>query len=398
MRLSSRNAVWPVLPLCAVLTACGADIAGPTTHESLAPAVAFQALSFRQLAAGWYHTCGVTTDGLAWCWGLNRDGAVGDGTTINRPIPTRVRTSLRFRQISVGAFNTCGISTDDRAVCWGFGGDGQLGTGSTVRRLTPVAVAGDRRFRDVRAGYRHACGVTTANVAFCWGDNTTGQLGDGTTTRKLWPARVAGGLAFVRVISGTDHTCGLATDAGAYCWGWNRYGQLGTPTNTGVIPRPHRVDTSIGGLRQVSAGDQHSCALTMSKIAYCWGRSFSGESGTGFAGVFYSPLKVARGAMKFLDVGIGGGHTCGVGTDSLAYCWGSNGSGQLGSVTGGANRLSPTAVAGGHRFKWIHAGLAHSCAIGTDSRAWCWGNNLQGQLGIGHSGSGSAVPVAVGGS
>ena len=397
MRLSSRNAGWPALLLGAVLAACGEDTEGPTSPESLAPAVVVLTPSFRQVTAGWYHTCGVATDGVAWCWGLNRDGAVGDGTTINRSIPTRVRTGLRFRQISTGAFNTCAITTDDRAVCWGFGGDGQLGTGSTVRRLTPVAVAGDRRFRDVRVGYRHACGVTRADVAFCWGDNGNGQLGDGTTSRKLRPARVAGGLAFVRVVAGTNHSCGLTTDARAYCWGWNQYGQVGTPTNTGAILRPFQVDASIGLLRQASAGDQHSCSVTISKIAYCWGRSFHGESGSGFAGVFYLPLAVNSGGTKFLGVSPGGDHTCGVSTENLAYCWGSNGLGQLGSVTGGADRLSPTAVAGGHRFEALKAGLAHTCGVDMDGRAWCWGNNATGQLGNGHPGTGSAVPVAVGG-
>ena len=397
MRMSSRKAGWPAFLLAALLGACREDAEAPTSPESLSTAKAVQTPTFRQVVAGWYHTCGVATDSVAWCWGLNRDGAVGDGTTVDRSIPSRVKTSLRFRQISAGAFSTCGITTADRAVCWGFGGDGQLGTGSTARRLTPVAVAGDRRFRDVRVGYRHACGVTRADVAFCWGENGTGQLGDGTRARRLKPARVAGGLDFVRVVAGTDHSCGLTTDGRAFCWGWNQYGQLGTPTSTGAILQPLQVDASIGLLRQTSAGDQHSCAVTRSKVAHCWGRSFNGESGSGFAGVFYLPLAVNAGGTKFLGVSPGGSHTCGVSTYNLAYCWGSNGLGQLGSVTGGADRLSPTRVAGGLRFKAVHAGLSHTCAVGTDGRAWCWGNNAQGQLGNGQPGTGSAVPVAVGG-
>jgi len=398
MCVSSRSAGWSALLLTAVLAACREDVTAPTSPESFSTADAVQTTTFRQVAAGWYHTCAVATDNVAWCWGLNRDGAVGDGTTIDRSVPTRVHTSLRFRQIDAGAFNTCGVTTDDRAVCWGFGGDGQLGTGATARHLTPVAVAGNRRFRDVRVGYRHACGVTTAHVAFCWGDNGNGQLGDGTRARRLKPARVAGGLAFVGVVPGTDHSCGLTTNDQAFCWGWNQYGQLGTPTNTGVILRPFQVDASIGLLRQASAGDQHSCALTTSKVAYCWGRSFHGESGSGFAGVFYLPLAVNARGTKFLGVSPGGGHTCAVSTENLAYCWGSNGLGQLGSVTGGADRLSPTAVAGGLRFKAVQAGLGHTCAVATDGRAWCWGLNANGQLGNGQPGTGSAVPVAVGGS
>ena len=167
MRFSSRSAAWPGLILAA-LAACREDVTAPTSPEAVSPAAAaVPTPTFLQVAAGWYHTCGVATDGRAWCWGFNRDGELGDGTTMDRSIPTLVKTTRRFTQISAGTVSTCGITTDDRAVCWGFGGDGQLGTGNTSQHLTPVAVAGSRRFRDVRAGYRHACGVTMAKVAFC---------------------------------------------------------------------------------------------------------------------------------------------------------------------------------------------------------------------------------------
>jgi alpha-tubulin suppressor-like RCC1 family protein len=397
MRSSIRNTAWAVLLLA--LPACREEITAPDSPETLSPAAAVvQTPTFLQIAAGWYHTCGVATDGKAWCWGLNRDGELGDGTTTDRSVPTQVKTSLRFRQISAGTFSTCGITTANKAVCWGFGGDGQLGTGNTAQHLTPVAVAGSRLFRNVRVGYRHACGVTKAKVAFCWGSNDAGQLGDGTTVRRLKPTRVAGGIAFLSALPGSDHTCGLTTDNRAFCWGNNHYGQLGTPTNTGVILRPFQVDASIGQLRQVSAGDQHSCALTTAKVAYCWGRSFDGESGSGFSGVFYLPLKVNAGATRFIGVSPGGSHVCGVSTDNLGFCWGANSLGQLGSGTGGADRLSPTPVTGGIHFSAIHAGLAHTCGLATDGHAWCWGTNANGQLGNGHPGTNSAVPSAVGGS
>jgi alpha-tubulin suppressor-like RCC1 family protein len=106
MRVSSRMARWPALLMVAVLAACREDAEAPTSPESLSTADVVQTPAFRQVAAGWYHTCGVATDSVAWCWGLNRDGAVGDGTTVNRSTPTRVKTSLRFRQISAGGFST----------------------------------------------------------------------------------------------------------------------------------------------------------------------------------------------------------------------------------------------------------------------------------------------------
>jgi alpha-tubulin suppressor-like RCC1 family protein len=113
--------------------------------------------------------------------------------------------------------------------------------------------------------------------------------------------------------------------------------------------------------------------------------------------VFYQPLKVNAGATRFLGVSPGGDHACGVSTENLAYCWGSNSLGQLGTATGAADRLSPTAVSGGLKFKAIHAGMGHTCGVTLDDKAYCWGYNGQGQLGNGNPGTGSAVPVRVGG-
>jgi alpha-tubulin suppressor-like RCC1 family protein len=86
-------------------------------------------------------------------------------------------------------------------------------------------------------------------------------------------------------------------------------------------------------------------------------------------------------------------HTCGVTTDSLAYCWGA--AGMIGSVTGGADRLSPTPVAGGLHFSALKAGITHTCGVTTTGRVWCWGLNGNGQLGDGNKPTGSAVPVEV---
>ena len=248
---SSRTAGLSIL-LSVVLAACREDATAPTAPETLSAAVAaVQAPRFVQVAAGSYHTCGVATDGRAWCWGYNEDGEVGDGTRTGRPVPTQVQTSLRFSQISAGAFSTCGITTDDRAARWGLGRDGQLGTGTTARHLTPVAVAGNRRFRDVRVGNRHACGVTSANVAFCWGNNGNGELGDGTNTRRLKPARVAGGIAFIRVVPGTDHSCGLTRGQSCVLLGVEllRPGRNSRPTPARSCSRSRWTRASVSSVR-----------------------------------------------------------------------------------------------------------------------------------------------------
>src|SRR4051812_18861909 len=97
------------------------------------------------------------------------------------PAPALATTAakvLSFRQVRAGSFYTCGVTTDDVAYCWGGNSNGRLGDGSTSPRHTPVAVAGGLRFRQVDASVHHTCGATTADRAYCWGRNSEGQLGD----------------------------------------------------------------------------------------------------------------------------------------------------------------------------------------------------------------------------
>src|SRR5207247_1798389 len=100
---------------------------------------------------------------------------------------------LSFRQVSAGGLHTCGVTTSNVAYCWGANGHGQLGDGTITLRSRPVAVAGGHSFRQVSTGDRHTCGLTTDNRVYCWGFNIAGQLGDGTTTDRLRPTAVAGG-------------------------------------------------------------------------------------------------------------------------------------------------------------------------------------------------------------
>jgi alpha-tubulin suppressor-like RCC1 family protein len=347
-RVTGRLIPALTLALSMAALGCGEDAQSPTPAEEISPALATGAavipLSFRQVSAGSYHSCGVTTADKVYCWGLNRDGELGDGTTTDRLKPVAVRGGLSVRTVSAGTFHTCAVTTDQRAYCWGWNGEGQLGiVGAGNLRLGPAAVAGGRRFASVRAGYHHTCGVTPADKAFCWGENISGQLGDGTTTSRREPVAVARGLAFTSVVAGTDHTCGRTTNSNAWCWGANGSGQLG---NASFQP-----------------------AL--------------------------KPALVQR-AVPFSHVSAGDGHSCGV-ADKVVYCWGFNALGQVGDGTAGNDRVTPVPVTGGLQFATFNAGLAHNCAVTTDHRAYCWGWNGQGQLGNGQSGNSYAVPVRVGG-
>jgi alpha-tubulin suppressor-like RCC1 family protein len=172
----------------------GPAATSPTAPEP-APALditAAHTLAFRQVSTGFGHTCGVTTNNLAYCWGFNLFGQLGDGTTtILSATPVAVAGGLRFRQVSAGSDHTCGVTTDSLAYCWGINRSGELGNGTTTNRLKPVRVAGGHLFRGVSGASHHSCAVTTGDRAFCWGQNSLGELGDGTTTNRLTPVAVA---------------------------------------------------------------------------------------------------------------------------------------------------------------------------------------------------------------
>ena len=158
---------------------------------------------------------------------------------------------LSFNVISAGQAHTCGVTTEKKAYCWGWNENGTLGDGSTRRRSRPTLVAGGRTFAGISAGGAHTCAVTTAKVAYCWGWNFYGQVGDGTSaftstlaTKRLTPVRVSGGLLFVSVVAANNrsYSCGVTIDNRGYCWGENVTGLLG---NGSTSHRGEPVPTAV---------------------------------------------------------------------------------------------------------------------------------------------------------
>lgn len=350
-----------------------------------ATATATTVVEYWQVSAGGAHTCGVTTDSRTFCWGNNWAGQLGGGSSgSSELIPTLITGGLQFRQVSAGSSHTCGVTPSNEAYCWGANESGQLGDGTTTNRATPTAISGARQFRQVEAGSRHTCGVTTDNLAFCWGDNEYGQLGDGTTTSRLVPRAVAGARRFRQVVAGAhfwSHTCGVTTEDRAFCWGSNNYGQLGDSTEVASRLKPTRV---AGGLRvrQIDAGGLHTCAVTTSYRAFCWGNGGAGAIGNGKRYLSFWPRAVA-GGLYFNRVSLGETHSCGVTTSNRAYCWGVNAYGQLGDGTAPYSKPRPVAVAGGLYFKQLSGGSAHTCGKTPAGKAYCWGANSDGRVGDG---------------
>jgi alpha-tubulin suppressor-like RCC1 family protein len=194
------------------------------------------------------------------------------------------------------------------------------------------------------------------------------------------------------IAAGGTHSCVLSSSGAAYCWGDNRDGELGDSSIT-ISSIPVAVSGGLG-FRAIAAGGGHTCGVVSSGAAYCWGYNFRGQLGNGSTTFSSVPIAVS-GGLKFSVVATGGEHTCGLTNSGAVYCWGWNYIGQLGNGLT-TNSSVPVAVAGGLSFSALAAGGDHTCGLTSAGAAHCWGGNNDGKLGNGST-TYSSVPVAVAG-
>jgi alpha-tubulin suppressor-like RCC1 family protein len=366
---------------------------------SATPVAVSGELVFSSISAGGAHTCGVTADGAAYCWGNNGDGQLGVGTTSqlgpsglgpSYRTPTPVVGGLRFTSISAAGTGTCGLTTGGELYCWGRHDGGEL-----LLSNHPVQVPGGHRYTSLRVGELHRCALTTAGEAFCWGRNGDGELGTGISDYNRHPApeRVSGDHTFTAIAVGESFTCGI-TAAGVYCWG-RRWGNL-----------PKLVTRLT--LKAISAGGSTACGIALDGIGHCWGGNGAGQLGRGSVTAFFDPdpsdVAPVVSVSTLASISNGAKHACAVDERGIAYCWGANSDlgsppvedGRLGRKIGGAqcdpiiyNNVTsytlcsavPARVSTDLTFAAVSAGGRHSCSLMPSGKAYCWGDNGSGQLG-----------------
>ena len=403
-------------------------VSGLATHPASAAPV--------QVAVGRDHTCTLLDNGAIACWGDNRFGQLGDGSTLDlssdvqNATPKIVLGLPPAKQVATGELFSCALSVKGGVWCWG------AINGFSVTS-TPTEVTGlSTGVTKISAGWESACALLASGSVECWGDNAQGQLGRGTTFGSGSAGPIASSEKSASDISvGFDHACLVTTDGTVECWGGNSYGQLGDGTL-----QDHTVPSVVMGLPDsavsVNASGSFTCVVTVSNSAWCWGSNLSGQIGLrtwdpgflcpGDIGVggpvtpvavsdLVGPVREIAGGYphngESVRLSVGGqtndpcpgepipgigAHTCALILSGDVYCWGLETWGVLG-FDGYSEPHYPTVqVAGLSGASSLGVGLAdHECAIAS-STVWCWGRNDQGQLGRGPGGprfSSSAAAV-----
>ena len=370
------------------------------------------------------HVCGVTSAGGLKCWGDGDGHTFGDGTVNDHPIAFPVSASGVAQVESARTF-TCARLTDKTVNCWGDGSQFGSLVPTPVKLNSTTALSG---VTEISVGSVHACAVISGGGVKCWGNNVVRQIGDGTaigdsgTDVRRYPTsvldpddpthRVLTGV--VDISSAGGNTCARKVSGAVVCWGDNSAGQLGNGL-TSAQGFPVNV-SGIVSAQQISTGRQHSCAVLTSGQLWCWGENTQAQLGSSSATVGVnvpSPVLVLPAGVK--QVSAGSIHTCAVMVSGRAKCWGANldyyrsvfpephtyfPTGQLGNGRLDGNyEFTPVDVVlpGGSPLDGvlqISAGYDESCAVLITGGVKCWGDNEHGQLGN-NSFTNSAFPVDV---
>lgn len=339
------------------------------------------------------HTCHIRSDGTMWCWGVEHAGELGNGggLTDTAGAPVRVTDPGPWMSVTTGIDTTCGIKTDGTAWCWGSDSSGQLGNGATAGSQatpSPVSVADTIPWIQLSAGYDSTCGIKADGSAFCWGADSGGQLGNGAGGASTAPGTaITSTLPWIQISQGGDVTCGIKSDNTLWCWGDAADGRLGNGTTTPNLQTPALVGTDTWRFVEATG----PCGIKTDGSLWCWGQNINGKLGVGstYTGNQTVPrLVVEPGPWASVKAG-SYDVSCGVKMDGTGWCWGDNTTMLgIGSVPA-ADVPYPVPVIGKEWVQIDGGGSTLRCGVKNDDSVWCWGNDFFDVLGNGPGNAGN---------
>jgi len=426
------------------------------TSRELSPQIAFANVSEPfgtdrfpvAISKGTSHTCVVLDNGNFSCWGDSHQGKLGNNVsdsngnpiggpdqyspTTNRNVNDKsIHLSERDRDndtvidifdthmaggqegsiymdatLAMGWAHECALLVSGSVICWGDGDNGKLGHGLTTDSENPVNVSlpSGMTATAISAGRYHTCAIMDNGSLMCWGQGTDGQIGDGTGTHRSIPSYVSlpSGLTVEAVTGGRWHTCAILDDGSVWCWGHNNQGQLGDGTYTS---RATPVNSALPSGRtavSIAAGYTHTCAILDDGSVRCWGGNSYGQRGIGSSGgssnspASSGSITQIPSGMSAVAIAIDDAHTCAILNDGSVWCWGYNMEGQIGNGYSGStlwNVLTPTQInlPSGRTADLITVGNRHTCVVlapnlTDNGRTMCWGVNNPNNSGMVSSG------------
>jgi alpha-tubulin suppressor-like RCC1 family protein len=359
--------------------------------------------TWRSVRIGTYHVCGIKTDNTLYCWGVNNNGQIGNGTSgTNVLYPAQVSgawSDVRMQDDpNPGPGQTCGIKIDGSMYCWGSNENLQGGYPTTGSSNVPRAVTFGGTWDSLAVGTYSACAIKAADkTVWCWGKDDQGERGDGggdggssaiavqESSGASWRLITGGGE-----YAGSQTFCGIKADDTGWCWGNNDNGQVGDNTSGTARFSPTALSvTGVTTWKTISSGDPVACGIKTDGTLWCWGSNEFGTTGNGVVGGAGAKTKLptavsTTGVTTWKSVSAGSYTACGIKTDDTGWCWGYGNEGNIGDGAP-TNRGNPYEFLPGAKWKMINAGSWPACGIMLNGTLWCWGENEYGGQGIGHT-------------
>ena len=337
--------------------------------------------------------------GYIWAWG-SVGSAIGVGDDTARSSPVQVGSLNTWSVIHAsGGSQSFAIKTDGTLWAWGQNAYGRLGLNDTTARSSPVQVGAltNWAMAEGGSGFGIAGAVKTDGTLWIWGYNGypsgAGALGLGNTTNYSSPKQVGALTNWSKISAGQYGFMAIKTDGTLWGWGHNNYGQLGVGNTT-----DRNSPTQVGALTtwsKISAKSYYGAAIKTDGTLWTWGAGWNGVLGLGDTNHRSSPVQIGSLTNWSVIHVLSNGTMLAIKTDGTLWGWGSSSNGQLGLGAAPVYYSSPKQIGALTTWLNVSGGAANTSAIKTDGTAWTWGNNAQGQLGLGNTTSYSS-PKQVG--
>lgn len=335
---------------------------------------------WKDISLGGATTVCIKNDGTLWAAGWNEYGQLGDGTNDNKNVLTKIGNDNDWKSVTLGTnLQTLAIKNDGTLWAWGSNNKGQLGDGTNIDRNVPTKIGNDSDWKYVAAGRQHSFAIKTDGTLWAWGPNNNGELGDGTNIDRNVPTKIGTDNNWLSIAAGLRYTMALKNDGTLWATGNNDYGQLGN----GQPYIKTNIFSQIGNSNDwllISTRTSTSSAIKKDGTLWTWGSNQNGQIGNGYDYPdIIIPTQIGN-ETNWKQIASGDFNISAIKKDGTLWTWGLNDYGQLGDGTY-VDKFTPNQIGNENNWQSIYTGGGHCGALKTDGTFWMWGLNSAGQIG-----------------